>query len=67
MVLARVTASAAALSATGNAVDHQPEFTAACRTPAADRAVPDGATGTAWTAIVVAFAARRSQAPPNAG
>ncbi|MFE6157797.1 M20 family metallopeptidase [Streptomyces sp. NPDC056486] len=36
------------------AVNHQAEFTAACRTQAADRAVIDGATGMAWTAIDVA-------------
>ncbi|MEU4895790.1 M20 family metallopeptidase [Streptomyces sp. NPDC044780] len=36
------------------AVNHQPEFTAACITPAADRAVLDGALGMAWTAIDVA-------------
>lgn len=33
------------------AVNHQPEFTAACATPSADRAVLDGAVGMAWTAI----------------
>jgi amidohydrolase len=33
------------------AVNHQPEFTAACATPAADRAVLDGAMALAWTAI----------------
>lgn len=33
------------------AVNHQPEFTAACITPAADRAVLDGAIAMAWTAI----------------
>lgn len=33
------------------AVNHQPEFTAACATPSADRAVVDGAVGMAWTAI----------------
>lgn len=36
------------------AVNHQPEFTAACATPAADRAVLDGATAMAWTAIDLA-------------
>lgn len=36
------------------AVNHQPEFTAACATPSADRAVLDGATALAWTAIDVA-------------
>jgi amidohydrolase len=33
------------------AVNHQPEFTAKCVTPAADRAVVDGAVAIAWTAI----------------
>ena len=33
------------------AVNHQPEFTAACATPAADQAVFDGAVAMAWTAI----------------
>lgn len=34
-----------------DAVNHQPEFTAACATPSADRAVRDGALAMAWTAI----------------
>ncbi|MFJ9083986.1 M20 family metallopeptidase [Streptomyces sp. NPDC102384] len=42
----------------GPAVNHQPEFTAACTTQAADRAVLDGATGMAWTAIDVAHRSR---------
>ena len=33
------------------AVTHQPEFTAACASPSADRAVVDGAVGMAWTVI----------------
>ena len=33
------------------AVNHQPEFTAACATPAADQAIFDGALAMAWTAI----------------
>jgi amidohydrolase len=33
------------------AVNHQPEFAAYCITPTADRAVTDGATAMAWTAI----------------
>jgi amidohydrolase len=33
------------------AVNHQPEFTAKCVTPDADRAVVDGAVAMAWTAI----------------
>ena len=36
------------------AVNHQPEFTAACITPAADRALADGAAAMAWTAIDMA-------------
>lgn len=36
------------------AVNHQPEFTAACITPAADQAVTDGAVGMAWTTIDLA-------------
>lgn len=33
------------------AVNHQPEFAAACVTPAADQALMDGALAMAWTAI----------------
>ena len=33
------------------AVNHQPEFTAACATPSADRALLDGAIAMAWTAV----------------
>jgi len=36
------------------AVNHQPEFTAACITPVADRAVVDGAAAMAWTCIDIA-------------
>jgi amidohydrolase len=36
------------------AVNHQPEFAAFCVTPVADRALTDGATAMAWTAIDVA-------------
>ncbi|MGW4526388.1 M20 family metallopeptidase [Amycolatopsis sp. NPDC004378] len=36
------------------AVNHQPEFAAACVTPAADRAVLDGAIALAWTAADLA-------------
>ncbi len=36
------------------AVNHQPEFTAACVTPDADRAIYDGALAMAWTAIDMA-------------
>jgi len=33
------------------AVNHQPEFTAACITPSADKAAIDGAIAMAWTAV----------------
>lgn len=36
------------------AVNHQPEFTAHCITPAADQAIVDGALALAWTAIDLA-------------
>ena len=36
------------------AVNHQPEFTAACVTPTADAAVLGGATAMAWTCIDLA-------------
>ena len=36
------------------AVNHQPDFTAACITPAADQAVTDGAIAMAWTTIDLA-------------
>lgn len=36
------------------AVNHQPEFTAHCITPAADKALIDGALALAWTAIDMA-------------
>jgi amidohydrolase len=36
------------------AVNHQPEFTAACITPAADKALMDGSVGMAWTTIDLA-------------
>ena len=36
------------------AVNHQPEFAAHCVTPAADKALLDGATAMAWTAIDLA-------------
>ncbi|MGH9130805.1 MAG: amidohydrolase [Acidimicrobiales bacterium] len=36
------------------AVNHQPEFAAACVTASADRAVRDGAIGMAWTALDLA-------------
>lgn len=49
------------------AVNHQPEFTAACITAAADRAVIDGATAMAWTAVDLATAPHRlsGTAPPQ--
>jgi len=37
--------------ASGEAVNHQPEFAAATVTPAADQAIFDGAVALAWTAI----------------
>ena len=40
---------------TNGAVNHQPEFTAACVTPAADQAVIDGAIALATTVIAVAL------------
>jgi amidohydrolase len=36
------------------AVNHQPEFTAVCAAPDADRAIVDGAIAMAWTAIDIA-------------
>ena len=36
------------------AVNHQPEFAAACATPPADRAIVDGAVAMAWTALDIA-------------
>lgn len=36
------------------AVNHQPEFTAHCATPVADKAVMDGALAMAWTAVDLA-------------
>jgi amidohydrolase len=35
----------------GGAVNHQPEFAAACVTPSADAALRDGALALAWTAV----------------
>lgn len=35
-------------------MNHQPEFTARCVTPAGDKAVMDGAIAMAWTAIDIA-------------
>jgi len=40
------------------AVNHQPEFTAHCSTPAADKALIDGALAMAWTAIDLATTPR---------
>jgi amidohydrolase len=42
----------------GGAVNHQPEFTARCVTASADRAILDGATALAWTAIDLATVVR---------
>jgi amidohydrolase len=39
---------------TNGAINHQPEFTAACITPAADQAVIDGAVALAHTGIAIA-------------
>lgn len=39
---------------TAQAVNHQPEFTAACITPSADRAVIESAIAMAWTAVDLA-------------
>ena len=38
----------------GDAVNHQPEFAAACATPSADQAVLDSALAMAWTAVAAA-------------
>ncbi|AUS79352.1 amidohydrolase [Actinoalloteichus sp. AHMU CJ021] len=38
----------------GDAVNHQPEFAAACVSPSADQAVLDGAVAMAWTAVAAA-------------
>ena len=35
----------------GGAVNHQPEFAAACVTPSAEKALYDGAVSMAWTVI----------------
>jgi metal-dependent amidase/aminoacylase/carboxypeptidase family protein len=43
------------------AMNHQPEFTAHCRTAAADQAVIDGALALAWTAIDLAMDASLRQ------
>jgi amidohydrolase len=40
------------------ASNHQPEFTAACATPSADRAIADGALALAWTAVDLAAGVR---------
>jgi hypothetical protein len=37
------------------AINHQPEFAAACVTPEADQAVLDGALAMAWTTIDLAL------------
>lgn len=40
------------------AMNHQPEFAAACVSESADRAIIDGATAMAWTAVDLALASR---------
>jgi amidohydrolase len=45
----------------GGAVNHQPEFAAACINPSADRAVHEGALALAWTAIDAATSALRER------
>lgn len=48
------------------AVNHQPEFAAACITPTADQAVLDGAIALAWTAADLAFSGpMRPVRPPS--
>ena len=47
------------------AVNHQPEFTAKCATPAADQAVVDGAVAMAWTAIDAATNETMRERPPG--
>ena len=47
------------------AVNHQPEFTAKCATPAADQAVVDGAVAMAWTAIDAAADRTAPRTPPG--
>lgn len=39
----------------GDAVNHQPEFTAWCATPSADKATVDGGLAMAWTGIDIAL------------
>jgi amidohydrolase len=46
---------------TGGAVNHQPEFAAACVNASADRAVVDGAIGMAWTTIDIAQGSERQR------
>ena len=60
----------------GDAVNHQPEFAAACATPSADRAVSDGALALALTGLAAAtddaqrqrlISARRQRRPGGTG
>ena len=44
------------------AVNHQPEFTAHCVTPAADKALFDGALAMAWTCVDLATRRRAGRA-----
>jgi metal-dependent amidase/aminoacylase/carboxypeptidase family protein len=46
---------------TSGAVNHQPEFAAACINPSADRAVREGALAMAWTAIDIATGPMRDR------
>ena len=47
------------------AVNHQPEFTAHCVTPDADKALIDGALAMAWTCIDLASIRNRRRLPAN--
>ena len=51
---------------TGGAVNHQPEFAAACVNASADRAVLEGALAMAWTAIDLATGPLRDAADARA-
>jgi len=46
---------------TRGAVNHQPEFAAACVTASAERAIEDGAVAMAWTAIDAALGSTRER------
>jgi amidohydrolase len=51
----------------GGAVNHQPDFAAACVTASADAAVYDGAVALAWTAIDAAASPEVGRQPASAG